>query len=320
MREVVIGVDLGATKILTGAITTGGQILAKAKFPTCSGERDAGEILDLISNSIIKTIEDNCFAEDEIRGIAVAAPGPLSYPDVEVVDSPNLGWSKLFLKDELCRRLGRQVIVEKDTNMAVLGEYFFGQRYNCRCLLYITVSTGIGGGIMIDGKLYRGSGGGAGEFGHMVLDPRGPRCKCGRHGCWEALASGTAIAREAAGFVSQGKGEGILANCAEGEQIGAREVGDAARKGDPEASAIILRASRYLGIGIANLVNIFNPDTVVLGGGVALGLQDLFYDSLLEHVCNNVFALNSRNLKIEMTKLGNDIGLWGCLASVLYSP
>lgn len=316
MRELVVGVDLGATKVLTGIATTDGHLLNKVKFPTCSNEKDSDEILDSISDSIKEIITDTCTAGDKIVGIAVAAPGPLTYPDTVVMDSPNLGWSKLNLKEELSRKIGRSVIVDKDTNVAALGEYCFGHGCQYRQLLYVTISTGVGGGIIIDGEIYHGNNGGAGEFGHMVIEPNGPKCGCGRRGCLEALASGTAIAREAAEIVKKGKGKGIIACSSTGKEIGAKEVGEAARKGDIEARTIILRTAEYIGIGIANLVNIFNPQIVVLGGGVAVGLQDLLFEPVCEYVHKNVFALHERDFKIEVSSLGEEIGLWGCLALV----
>jgi glucokinase len=313
LRELVVGVDLGATKVLTGIATIQGNLLSKVKFSTDCKQKNATEILDNISNSIDKIIKDNVTIRDRISGIIVATPGPLKYPEAIVMDSPNLGWGQVFLKEELSQRLGRPVIVDKDTNIAALGEYYFGQGCQYSQLLYITISTGIGGGIIINGRIHHGSNGGAGEFGHMVIKPDGPICRCGRRGCLEALASGTAIAREAVQLIKQEKGQGILA-CSKGKKIEAREVGEAARKGDIKARTIILDAAEYIGIGVANLVNIFNPQIVVLGGGVAVGLEDLLLEPVREHVYKNVFALHKQNLKIEVSKLGNAVGLWGCIA------
>ncbi|MEN6349165.1 MAG: ROK family protein [Syntrophomonas sp.] len=313
MPEYVITVDLGATKILTGIGTADGRIVKREKMSTPG---DCGNVLDCICHSIEKAISE-CSPEGKIRGIAVATPGPLSYPEAVVVDSPNLQWNRVPLRDELSRRLGRPVIVEKDTNMAVLGEYHYGCEGRCQNLIYITVSTGIGGGIILNDRLYRGRCGGAGEIGHMVIDPRGIKCGCGRKGCLEALASGTAIARTAAKLVKAGKGQGILDIASGRGEIKAEQVGEAARRGDCEAQGIIARIAEYLGTGIANLVNIFNPEAVILGGGVAWGWQELLLKPVSEFVRQEVFALNARDLEIRITSLGEDIVLYGCMAAVV---
>lgn len=316
MADLIIAVDLGATKIRTGIASADGKIINKKQIPTNRAE-GAGYILDRIAICVKEIIKENSSAGDEILGIAVATPGPLSYRDSIVWDSPNLRWSRVALKKELERRLGKTVIVDKDTNMAALGEFHFGRHGRCKHLLYVTVSTGIGGAVIIDGRLYRGKSGGAGEFGHMVTDPSGPYCNCGRKGCLEAMASGTAVARQAQKLIARGKGQAILA-CASGGDITAREVGIAARNGDSEAQTIITDLKEYLAAGLANLVNIFDPEVLVLGGGVAMGLQDLLLEPLFSSVRERVFALNSDGLELVLTSLGEDIGLYGCIASVLF--
>ena len=315
MAEYIIGVDLGATKILTGIATPDGNILFKNKVPTLSS-RGAADVLDRLCKSIETVVQQAGVDFNQISGIAVATPGPFAYPEAIVRDSPNLEWDYVPIKEELSRRLKRDIIVDKDTNMAVLGEYYFGQNKRYKQMLYITVSTGVGGGIIIDGQLYRGANGGAGEFGHMVISPDGPRCGCGRRGCLEALASGTAMEREAAELILQGHGRGILAGSANG-QVGVKEIGIAARKGDSEARDLINRASQYLATGMANLVNIFNPEIIVLGGGVAFGLSDLLIEPTTAFLHKNIFSLHQEILKIELSRLGEDIGLFGCIAAVL---
>lgn len=318
LPEYIIALDLGASKILAGIATADGRILQREKVPTPND--GPGAVLDCICSSIEKITQRAGATGDDIQGIAVATPGPLAYPEAVVIDSPNLQWKSVPLRDELSRRLGRKVIVEKDTNLAVLGEYYFTTNCRCRNLIYITVSTGIGGGLILNGRLYRGQNGGAGEIGHMVVDPQGRKCKCGRKGCLEAVASGTAIAEVANQLLKQGKGQGISAVAPETEKVGAVQLGEAARQGDYEAQTIVNRVSEYLGTGIANLVNIFNPEMVVLGGGVALGWQDLLLEPVARLVRQEVFALHGRNLEIKITSWGEDIVLYGCIAAVLLSP
>lgn len=313
MRELIVGVDLGATKILSGIGTASGEILEKLKIATPQGSPQ--EVLDVIAENIISLIKTTDTAYDRIKGIAVAAPGPISYPEAVIENSPNLAWQRVELREELTRRLRRPVLVAKDTNLAVWGEYYFGQQGRYANLLYLTVSTGIGGGIIINDRLYHGRRGGSGEFGHMVIDTAGPECGCGRRGCLEALASGTAIARQLETLVKRGKGQNILA-CRAGAALGAPELGRAARQGDPEALGIVEELIKNLAVGITNLVNIFNPDIVVIGGGVMLGMQDLLLAGVIKYVEEQAFSLHRQGLIIETTRLGNDIGLYGCIAAI----
>lgn len=307
-------VDLGATKILSGIATTQGQILVREKFPTLK-EKGPEDIIERICHSIRELARLCGDCETQIAGAAMAAPGPISYPEGVVVDSPNLAWARVPLKDELSKRLAKPVIVDKDTNLAALGEYCFGRQAQPRSLLYITVSTGIGGGIILDGQIWRGQNGGAGEIGHMVVEPRGRICNCGRRGCLEAMASGAAIKDSVEKLRQRGKGMGILVAGNAKNGLGAFEVAAAARQGDAEAQTIINRVIKYLGRGVVNLVNIFNPELVVLGGGVAQGWQDLILEDLKHYVKKEAFALNTQNLNIEITELGEDIVLYGCITA-----
>ena len=316
MAKLIVAVDLGASKILAGIASADGRIINRKKISTNKAE-GAEYILDRIALCIKEIIKENSSAGDKISGIAIATPGPLSYSDSIVWDSPNLKWGRVAVKEELEKRLGKTIIVDKDTNMAALGEYYFGRYRKFKHLLYVTVSTGIGGAVIVDHGLYRGKNGGAAEFGHMVIDPSGPYCSCGRKGCLEAMASGTALARQARVLIVQGKGQAIL-DCADGGEITAREVGAAARSGDYEAQTLILDLREALATGLANLVNIFDPEVLVLGGGVAMGLQDLLLEPLFSSVREKVFVLNNNGLELGLTSLGEDVGLYGCMASVMF--
>lgn len=314
MQDLIAVADLGATKILSGIATTGGQILVREKIPTLK-EKGPEDIIERICRSIRELARLCGDYETQISRVVVATPGPLSYPEGVVVDSPNLAWTRIPLRDELSKRLAKPVIVDKDTNLAALGEYYFGRQARPRSLLYITVSTGIGGGIILAGQIWRGQNGGAGEIGHMVVEPRGRLCNCGRRGCLEAMASGSAIKASINELRQEGKGIGILAMGNAKNELGAFEVAAAAKEGDAEAQIIVTRVVEYLGRGIANLVNIFNPELVVLGGAVAQGWQDLILEELNHFVKKEAFAISTRDLKIEITGLGEDIVLYGCIAA-----
>ncbi|NLV22400.1 MAG: ROK family protein [Syntrophomonadaceae bacterium] len=319
MRKFIIAVDIGGSKVLCGVLNRNGEVLMHSRETTCA----AGHPQAVIEQTE-RMVEELKLAmglkKKDIMGTGVGVPGPLDYQAGIVEESPNLRWLKYPVREELSKRLGGKLLLDKDTNVAAWGEYYYGSNRKYRHLIYITVSTGVGGGIIVDGRLLHGLNGGGGEIGHMVVAPGGSRCGCGRRGCLEAVASGTAIAREANALIARGKGDMILANVGPGQPVSAREAGQAARQGDEEALRLIDQAGHYLGMGIANLVNIFNPEKVVLGGGAALGLHDLLLPIIQNEVINNVFSLHRRDLKIEMTRLGDDIVLAGCAAMVLNNP
>ena len=316
MQDLIIGVDIGGTKILSGIINRQGVILARKKEAT-PADCDAGEVLERIKVSINELIQELGIGWQDILGVAVGAPGPLDYGSGIIKDPPYLEWKKFPLKEELSKRLGAQLLLDNDANMAALGELRFGRSKACTYLIYMTISTGIGGGIITNGKIYRGQDGAAGEFGRMGL------LAANANGDWtngqdlEHLASGTALAHAAQELIQQGRGQGILALGGQRNPITAREVGAAARSGDLEAGEIIARAGYYLGMAIANLVNIFNPERVVLGGGTGLGLQDLLLEPIQAAVNTWVAPSLRHNLEVEFTTLGDNIGMLGCAAAVL---
>lgn len=316
MREYIAGIDIGGTKILTAILDREGRILTRRREFICAvGNPEM--VMEQIAGMMKQTLaEMNLHAED-ILATGVGTPGPLDFYRGVVEESPNLCWSSYPIQDELSKRLETKLLLDKDTNVAALGEKYFGSGQACPNFIYITISTGIGGAIIADGRLLHGQAGGAGELGHMVLEAGGRKCGCGRQGCLEALASGTALACAAQELIAQEQGRQILAFCDQNNPPTGREVGMAARQGDEEANDLINQAADYLGMAIANVVNIFNPGRVIIGGGMGLGLQDLLLPRIREYVLNNVFSLHGRDLQIEATQLGEDIVLLGCAAMVL---
>lgn len=316
MPKVVVGLDIGGTKTLAGIITPDGRVLARMKKPT-QPKRSTGEVIDGICATVAELMRTAGVQPEDILGMAAGAPGPLDYQTGIIRDPPNFNWRDLPLRDELNKRLGRQLLLENDANLAAMGEWRFGRSPMGHCLIYATVSTGIGGGIVFDGKLYRGRDGGAGEFGRMKFEAEiGP--DSGRISrSLENLASGTAMAGQAQALLRQGRGREILALCGPDASITAREIGEAARQGSTEAMEIIVRAGRYLGLGLTNLVNIFNPDRLVIGGGAGLGLQDLWSGQLQACMNEWVSPALGHDFKIEFTALGEDVGLLGCAAVVM---
>ena len=259
-------IDLGGTKILSLVVDMLGEVHGVDERPT-----EAHRGPDAVLRRMVESL--NAALREAGRGltleaVGVAAPGPIDFEQGIVVEAPNLpGWSNVPVAELVADMTGCPTVLENDANAAAWGEFTLGAGRGSRHLVYLTVSTGIGGGLVLDGRLYHGANGGAGEIGHIPLVDDGPPCGCGAHGHLEALASGTAIARRAGEVLARG-GAPLLAGLAAGKPPSARLVAQAAAQGDADARAIMEEAGYYLGRGLTAVVNIFNPDHIVLGGGV----------------------------------------------------
>jgi glucokinase len=242
--------------------------------------------------------------------VSIAACGSVDTESGTIIFSPNLsGWRNIPLRSIIQERLGVEVILINDANAAALGEYYLGAGRGAGNLLFLSLGTGIGGAIIIDGDLYTGASGGAGEVGHMTINTEGPVCSCGNRGCLEALVSGTAIAREAIERLKLG-GSSYFLKVDNGKRITAEKVADAALNGDPLALDVIHEAAEYLGIGMVNLINILNPDIIIVGGGVA-GMGELLLGPARKLVQEKAFPGLANSLSIVPGKLGGDAGLLG---------
>jgi glucokinase len=232
-----------------------------------------------------------------LKAIGIGAPGPILYEQGIVMGAPNLpGWKRVKLKQILQREFKVPVFVDNDANCAALAELKFGAGRGLKNIIFLTISTGVGGGIIIDGQLYRGTMGAAGEFGHMIVDSKGYRCGCGNVGCLEAQASGRAIKRRTG--------------------MDAISVELAARQGDPKAIKAIQITAHYLAIGIANLVNIFNPEMVIVGGGLS-NMRELLLAPIRQEFKKYAMTLPARSVKIVKAKLGTKAGVYGAAALCL---
>ena len=268
-RRMVGAIDLGGTKIYS-AVLAEGEVLGEDLRPTDAQEGKEAVIARLVA-SLAAAANTAGVAHSDLAGVGVVAPGPVDWHTGHVMDPPNLpGWNDVALGPMLSERLGTRVVLENDANAAALGEYVAGAGRGAAALLYITISTGIGGGIVLGGELYRGVSGAAGEVGHMVIEPDGPVCGCGNRGCLEALASGTALARAGREALATG-GAPILQRlvAGSGAPVTSALIARAAGEGDEDARRILRAAARALGIGLGNLVNLLNPDLIVIGGGAA---------------------------------------------------
>ncbi len=225
-------------------------------------------------------------------------------------------WRNVQLRHILAEKLGVVTYIINDASAAALGEYRFGAGRGFDNMIYLTVSTGIGGGIIVDGELYSGADGCAGELGHMTIEVDGPQCHCGNFGCLEALASGWAVVREAKTRINQGEKSSII-ELVDGrfESITAETVAVAARRGDQLAANIVRDAANYLGVGLANLVNIFNPELIVIGGGLSK-MGNMLLKPARKVLKERAFTLPARTVRLVRARLGGNAGIIGAAAYV----
>jgi glucokinase len=278
----LVGVDLGGTNIVAGALAEDGigDVIALRSEPTRSdqgAEAVIDRIVRMIDTVIVDTIAQIGARREDVIGIGVGAPGPLDRQRGIVVTTPNLGWTNYPLRDVIAERARLPVRIDNDANCATLGEWWLGAAKGASNVIGMTIGTGIGGGVIIGGRLYHGSSDVAGEIGHATIDVTGRLCKCGNYGCLEAYASGPSIAARAREAVS-GDADAMLLRMVGGDpdKITAATVYEAAKRGDDAALDVVRETSRFLGAGIANLLNIFNPEVVVIAGGVTQAGDTLF--------------------------------------------
>lgn len=277
----LVGVDLGGTNIVAGALAEdGSEVLALRSEPTradLGADAVIDRIVGMIEAVIADTVAQTGARPGDVVGIGVGAPGPLDREKGIVVTTPNLGWTNFPLRDVIAGRTGLPVRIDNDANCATLGEWWLGAAQGADNVIGMTIGTGIGGGIILGGRLYHGASDVAGEIGHATIDITGRRCKCGNYGCLEAYASGPSIAERAREAVSS-DGDALLVRMVGGdlERITAATVYEAAKLGDDVALDVVRETSRFLGAGVANLLNIFNPDVVVIAGGVTQAGEALF--------------------------------------------
>ena len=279
-RKYLVGVDLGGTNIVAGALAEdGSDVLALRSEPT-RPDQGADAVVDrivrMIDTVIAETIAQTGAKRDDMIGVGVGAPGPLDRERGIVVTTPNLGWTNFPLRDVISERSRLPVRIDNDANCATLGEWWLGAASGADNVIGMTIGTGIGGGVIIGGRLYHGASDVAGEIGHATIDITGRRCKCGNYGCLEAYASGPSIADRAREAISSD--DCLMLKMAGGDasRITSATVYEAAKRGDDVALDVVRETSRFLGAGVANLLNIFNPNVVVICGGVTQAGDTLF--------------------------------------------
>lgn len=317
MRK-VLAFDLGGTKIAFGVVSEDGHILKSGRIETHASQGPEQAIQRAIEAAKNLLAELNLKPSDLI-GIGIASPGPLDIKRGCVDGSPNLpGWTGYPIESTLSKAFGLPARIDNDANAAALGEYLFGAGKGKRNLIYVTISTGIGGGAIIDGKLMRGANGNAAELGHLTLDIKGPACPCGGNGCFEVMASGTAIARRTREALAKGTASQILTLAGSADAITAHHVLQALAQKDALAIKIWDETTEYLGRGLAVIINTFNPEMIVVGGGVTAAGDTLFVP-MRTKALKYAFPRLAAVCSIIPAGLGADVGVVGAAACAFES-
>ncbi len=321
MPKLIVGIDVGGTKVAGGLVNLKGHLVKSLIVPTRAEEGFETSFQQILI--LIEQLIEHAGGKPHVAGIGICAPGPLNPKTGLVINPPNLpGWRNIQLARRVEKKFGLQAKVENDANAAGLAEVLFGAAVGYRDIFYVTVSTGIGTGIIINKKIYHGKNGVAGEGGHVSIDYRSPyRCGCGTQGCIEALAAGPGIARRARVRLEQEHAApSLLRELTQGHlsRITPKMIEEAARNGDPIAREILDETGFYLGVWLAGMITLFDPEAIVIGGGVAkIGkpLFDKIRETIPHYTINRLFA---RKTPLLPAKLQTNVGVFG--AASLFLP
>lgn len=301
-----IGIDIGGTSIKSGVLDESGKILLTKKCPTKSGADSViSDIIGLVKGLLAESGK-------KVEGVGIGCPGLINSENGEVVYSNNLYWKNVPLKKSIEEALNLPVFITNDANAAALGEYFCGAGKKYKSMVLITLGTGVGAGIVVNGKLFEGNLGAGVELGHEVIRVGGEKCTCGRRGCFEAYASATALIRFAKAAMKKDEKSLLWSLCGGDEnKIDGLIIFDALKKGDKTAAKVVKKYVYYLSEGLVNVINAFHPEAVVLGGGIC-GAGDAFLKPLKRRVNKYIYGgTEFAPVELVVAALGNDAGLCG---------
>ena len=306
-----IGVDLGGTNIATGILDENNKIIGRGKVKT-RAPRPAAEIFDSIKESVEMAIADAGISIDDVKSIGIGTPGSVNKATGEIEFSNNLQFNNVPAKEMLEARLKKPVFLENDANCAALGEAVAGCGNGVKDFVAVTLGTGVGSGIIIDGKIIRGSNYCGGEMGHMVINVDGIQCNCGRKGCWEKYASATALVSQAVEAMQNNKTSLLWKTC-DGDlnKVEGKTIFDALDLGDATAKEVVDRYLYYVSVGIANIINAIQPEIICVGGGIS-GQGEKILRPIRAHITEERYSIHSTKQTIILpAKLGNDAGIIG---------
>lgn len=305
-----LGVDLGGTNIAVGVVNDAGDIIHKDSVPT-GADRDYTEIFKDVAQLCIKVVKDAGLSMDDIKSIGVGSPGTCDSENGVVVYANNLHFHNTPVRKEIQKYIDKPVYIENDANVAALAEYYkIGKPM--KCFVAITLGTGVGGGVIIDGKIYSGPNGAAGELGHTVIVTDGEQCSCGRKGCWEAYASATALIRQTRREIANNT-KSAMFDMTDGclDKVSGKTAFVAAKQGDESGLKVVNYYIKHVAVGIANMINIFQPELLVIGGGICKE-GDYLLDPIKKFCLDETYGLNDiSRTEIAIAQLGNDAGIIG---------
>jgi glucokinase len=311
MRPYILGIDLGGTKVLAAVMDRDGKIIARARAKTRAWRDDEG-VFRTVAQTGHRALEKAGVDPDHLAAVGIGAPGPIDFGTGTIIETANLRFKNFPLGPRVAEEFSRPAIVENDVNAGTYGEFRAGAAQGAADVLGLFVGTGIGGGLILNGALYRGFSKSAGEVGHIVVEAGGPRCGCGNRGCLEAVASRAAMTRDIRKAMKRGyRGAASKALGKETDHLSGKELKAAYDSGDQLVKRIIHRAAKFIGVGIGSLLNVLGLEMVVLGGGVVEAFGNDFVDRI-ERVARDIaFDINSRDVKITRAALGDDAGVIG---------
>ena len=310
-KDYSVGVDLGGTKILAGVFNAQLECIGRARVST-KAQRGADEVIERIVRAVKDAIDECDLDLKQVKGIGVGAPGAVNPETGRVIFAPNLGWEDVPLKKEIEKQIDVPVFLENDCNVATLAVYEVELKARPRHVVGLFLGTGIGGGLILNGELYSGFNRTAGEIGHMVIEVGGPKCGCGNKGCFEALASRSAIFRKIQTAVKEGQ-KTVLTEMLgpDLEDLRSGDLRKAMKRGDKFVEHVIEEAAEYTGVAVANLINVFNPEIVVIGGGLMEQLEDDMLAIIIETAMDYAMPGTAKGIEIVASKLSDDAGITG---------
>lgn len=313
----IVGIDLGGTNIKTAIVSEEKKIISKVSVPTPAQEGPEA-VMDKMADSVLTLIKNSNLSKEDILAVGIGAPGPMDWRTGIVFSPPNLpGWHNVPLAEEMRKRLQLPCYVENDANAACYGEYWLGAGQGCECIAVFTLGTGVGGGIVVFNQLLRGIDGTAGELGHLKVQRDGRLCGCGSRGCLEAYASVTGMIKTAIEGIEKGRKTILLEMCNNNpHNITGKMISEAAEKGDEFAQEVFYETAVWLGLGIASVVNMLNPEKVILCGGM-IGAGERLFKPVRETVMKNAFEVPAKRCQIVPAGLGEDSGVFGCAGCAL---
>jgi len=313
-KHFVIGIDLERVNLIKAAIVNlKANIVCKVEYTL--DINDPSGVVDSIVNVIQELVNNSKIEMEKIAGIGIGSPGLIDHHSGKIIYSVYPGWKNVPLRALVTQELDIPVIVDTDTNAPALAEYRYGAGRGTRDLVYITIGPGVGTGIIINGELYRGIDGTAGEFGHTVIDLNGLPCRCGNYGCLETFITESSIARRAAEEIKKGK-KSLIGDLAKGGRISPEIIYESALMGDKLAVSLIKQTGFYLGMGLVNLVNLLNSEVIIIGGNISC-VADILLESAREVVSQKALPTPARRVKILPSSLGKNAGIIGAATLIL---